>query len=320
MEAKMTRKSLSSTPRVTLAMPVYNGQNFLHKSIESILTQSFTDFELIVSDNASSDSTCEIVESYQRMDNRIRLLKNTRNIGAAANYNLGYQQAKGEYLKWCAHDYEIDRTLLQHLVSELDGDQNLSLAFGKTVCIDEEGREIPTVGMEAPEILDDDPAVRFIKALVQLGTCFPIFGLFRKNVLEKTTLHRPYYSSDKALLAEVALLGKIGFVPAAIFFNREHKQRSINLAKSERSAWQNGTKSRYAAAEHLNLLRHYFEIARRHPNVAPPLRLTLAVIRYGLEPLQLGRYITECAGLVSPSAERMIKRSAGRMLGRREYS
>lgn len=303
-------------PRVTLAMPVYNGQNFLHKSIESILTQSFMDFELIVSDNASSDSTCEIVESYQRTDNRIRLIKNTQNIGAAANYNFGFQQAKGEYLKWCAHDDEIDRTFLENLVSKLDGNQDLSLAYGKTICIDEEGREIPTVGVEMPEILDDDPVVRFIKTITQVGTCFPIFGLFRRNLLAKTTLHRPYYSSDKALLAEMALLGRIGFVPAAIFFNREHKQRSINLTKSERSAWQNGTKSRYAGAEHLNLLRHYFKIARRHPDVASPFRLTLAVLRYGLEPPQLCRYIMECTGLVSPSAERIMKLSAGRLLRR----
>src|SRR5271163_71461 len=129
-----------NAPRVTLAMPVYNGENFIQKAIESILAQAFSEFELVVSDNASSDLTREIVRSYQQRDSRIRLVENAQNIGAAANYNVGFMHARGEFLKWCAHDDEIDPGHVAALVAKLDGDAGLALAYGKTICIDEAGQ------------------------------------------------------------------------------------------------------------------------------------------------------------------------------------
>jgi glycosyltransferase involved in cell wall biosynthesis len=308
-----------NAPRVTLAMPVYNGENFIQKAIESILAQTFGEFELVVSDNASSDLTREIVKSYQQRDRRIRLVENTKNIGAAANYNVGFMQAKGEFLKWCAHDDEIDPGHVATLVEKLDSDTRLTLAYGKTICIDEAGQEIPMIGAEMPEILDQDAVKRFMRAIKEVGTCFPTFGLFRRDALQKTTLHKPYYGSDRALLAEVALMGRLGCAPEAIFYNREHGQRSINIIdKLDRSAWQNGSKSRSTAAEHLNLLRHFFEISGRHPDITAPLRLRLALLRYAAEPYQLGRYAMECAGLVSPGTARFLKRTADMLSGRKK--
>jgi glycosyltransferase involved in cell wall biosynthesis len=305
---------MTSAPRVTLAMPVYNGENFIRKAIESLLAQTFEDFELIISDNASSDSTREIITSYQRMDSRIRLIKNARNLGAAENQNLGFRESKGEYFKWCAHDDEIDPAYIEKLVAKLDENPELSLAFGKTICIDATGCEIPMIGKEMPEMLSADPVERFFKSIMLMGACFPIFGLFRRDVLVKTTLHRPYYGSDRALLVEVALLGKLGFVPDVTFFNRDHDQRSLMINdKLEKSLWQYGVKDRRAAAEHLNFLQHLFEIARRHPDVASPVRLQLAALRFALEPYQIGRYVMECTGFVSPGTARLMKWSADRL-------
>jgi glycosyltransferase involved in cell wall biosynthesis len=298
-------------PRVTLALPVYNGENFIENAIQSILCQTFTDFELIVSDNASNDRTLDIVKAYQQRDERIRLIQNEQNIGAAANYNVGFLRARGEYLKWCAHDDQIDPGHVAMLVTKLDRDPHLSLAFGKTICVDATGQEVPMVGVEMPEILDPDPVERFMNTIIYAGTCFPIFGLFRREALGRTTLHRPYYGSDRALLAEAALMGRFGFVPKAIFYNRDHGERSINIRdKLARSFWQNGTKNRRTAAEHLNLLQHFFEISGRHPDIASPLRMRLALLRFASEPYQLGRYLMEFAGLVSPGTARLMKRTA----------
>src|ERR1700722_6628072 len=116
---------MKSAPRVTLALPVYNGENFIDRAIQSILNQTFADFEFIISDNASNDRTLDIIKSYQHRDDRIKIIENPHNIGAAANYNIGFLHARGEYLKWCAHDDEIDPGYVSSLVAKLDSDPRL---------------------------------------------------------------------------------------------------------------------------------------------------------------------------------------------------
>src|SRR5580704_17148522 len=95
---------MSSSPRVSLALPVYNGEEFLHQAIDSLLQQTFDDFELIVSDNASTDRTAEICAEYVARDSRIRYYRNSENIGVVRNYNRSFQLAQGEYFRWNAAD------------------------------------------------------------------------------------------------------------------------------------------------------------------------------------------------------------------------
>jgi glycosyltransferase involved in cell wall biosynthesis len=126
-------------PRVSLAMPVYNGENYVAEALDSILAQDFADFELIITDNASTDSTEAICRDYARRDPRIRYHRHPRNLGAAPNYNSGYELATGEYLKWCAHDDRISANYLSECVRLLDADPQVALAFGRTQCIDGAG-------------------------------------------------------------------------------------------------------------------------------------------------------------------------------------
>ncbi|WP_084399106.1 glycosyltransferase family 2 protein [Henriciella aquimarina] len=291
----------SSSARVTLAMPVYNGANFIAEAIESILAQTWTDFELIVTDNASDDETRAIVERFASADERVRYVRNERNIGAAANYNRGFELGSGEYIKWCAHDDRLSPNFLEACVATLDADPSLAVAFASTTGIDLEGNEIPPTGLETQSILSDDPAQRFREAITMSGTCFPIFGVFRRDQLERSTLHRSYYGSDRALLAEMAIFGGYKRVEEAIFYNREHPVRSINIDdKVARSKWQNGQASRLAAAEHINLARHLFEIAGRHGDIVSPGRLRRVLWARSLHPRELGRYGLELTSMVSP--------------------
>ena len=89
------------TPKVSLALPVYNGANYLAEALQSILGQDFRDFELIITDNASEDRTAEICGRFAEADARIRYVRNARNLGAAENYNRGFSLASGTYFKWC---------------------------------------------------------------------------------------------------------------------------------------------------------------------------------------------------------------------------
>jgi hypothetical protein len=295
-------------PRVSLAMPVYNGERFIGEAIESILSQTFSDFELIITDNCSTDSTEAIARNFAARDSRVLYFRNERNIGAANNYNLGFELARGQYLKWCACDDLISPNHLSVLVAALDSDPVPGLAYGQTICIDADSRTIPMVGEEMPEVTDPNPLQRFGKAIMSFGTCFQIFGLFRMELLRRTTLHRPYYSSDEALLAEAALLSQFKRVPEAIFYNREHNHRSIHIdSKLARSSWQNGEASKRAASEHLNLLLHLYEIAGRHPEVVSPIRTRIRLVKFAMRAEQLSRYALETLSLLSPTIAQRAK-------------
>jgi glycosyltransferase involved in cell wall biosynthesis len=237
--------------RVSLAMPIYNGEQYVEETIRSILAQDCTDFELIITDNASTDRTEEICRAFAVRDSRIRYVRNERNLGASANYNLGLSLATGEFFKWCACDDLISANCIGALVNALEQDPEAIGAFPKTECIDESGAVIPLVGKPLPDKTGLTPAQRFMRGVREGGTMFEIFGLFRRDMLHKTMLHLPYYGSDRALLAEVALLGEFVRVPTATFFNREHRARSINITdKLSRARWQGAAATKSRAMEH----------------------------------------------------------------------
>lgn len=308
-------------PEITLALPVFNGANFIKDALDSIVGQSFTDFELIVCDNASEDDTCAIVQQYAANDSRIELIRNPRNIGASANYNLGFKHGRGKYLKWCAHDDTLSPNYLEACIGVMDANPDVALAFGSTLGITGQNEIVSPVGDETPSLDSNEPAKRFNQAIELSGTCFPIFGVFRRANLARSTLHRPYYGSDRAVLAEAAIMGKFIRVEEAIFYNREHGQRSINIDdKVQRSLWQTGRKSRGAAAEHLQLARHLFQIASRHSGITSPWPLRAALIRRSLRPMELGRYGLELAHMVSPAAAQAAKRAFMKLQRNQEAS
>lgn len=290
--------------KVSLLMPVYNGERYIASAIESILAQDYPEIELIITDNKSTDATAEICRSFARQDKRVRYVTNARNLGAAPNYNRGFELASGDYLKWCAHDDKISPNYVSACVAALESDPDASLAFGRTICIDGEGDEIEWQDTnETPAILDDDPARRLWLAIVLGGTCFPIFGVFRADLLRKSTLHRSYYGSDRALIAETALMGKVLKVDEAVFYNREHPSRSIRLVDhAERSRWQDtAANARISGMEHISLFRHLMEIAGRHGDVVNPWAARMQVLRFETRPIQLGRLSLDLIRFISPN-------------------
>jgi len=119
-------------PKVSIGLPVYNGENYLRNALESILDQTFRDFEVIISDNASTDRTGEICREYAAKDPRIRYCRNDRNLGAAGNFNRAFELSSGEYFKWAAHDDVIERDFLSSCVSVLDEDPSVVACFAMT--------------------------------------------------------------------------------------------------------------------------------------------------------------------------------------------
>src|SRR5262252_3377793 len=114
MEAELHR------PTVSVGLPVYNGERYLEESIDSILAQTYTDFELIISDNASTDRTECICRRYAAADARVRYYRNERNIGGYPNHSRVFSLARGRYFRFAAHDDVCDRQLLARCVEALE--------------------------------------------------------------------------------------------------------------------------------------------------------------------------------------------------------
>ena len=224
--------------RLSIGLPVYNGARYLAQAIGSLLDQTWTDFELIISDNASTDRTAEICRVFAATDARVKVFRNETNLGAARNYNRTLELAGGEYFKWAAHDDVCDRRFLAACVAVLDAEPDTVLVHTMSEVLDQSGRRI---GRYAKECAFDQDRVaeRFATAILVPHVCISVFGVMRRSVLEKTVRHGDWVGADRNLLAELSLHGRIRLLPEVLFLRRAHPESSIHKFADERErlAW-----------------------------------------------------------------------------------
>jgi glycosyltransferase involved in cell wall biosynthesis len=239
-------------------MPVFNGEKYLRESIESILNQTYQDFELIISDNASNDRTQEICQKYAAQDNRISYYRNPKNLGAPKNYNRVFELSSGEYFKWAAYDDVLAPEFLRKCINVLDNDPSIVLCHSKSGKIDQDGKLLDYYNKGMLKRIDSPkPHERFRDLINMLYTTCPIFGVFHANLLAKTFLHRSYIGADRNLLAEVGLMGRIYQIPECLFFWREHpasyttlfyrsnRITTLNRLQMELSWWSSKNSTNY---------------------------------------------------------------------------
>jgi glycosyltransferase involved in cell wall biosynthesis len=253
-------------PTVTIGLPVYNGERFLEEAIESVLSQTHTDLELVIADNASTDSTEGICRHFESMDSRVHYLRNDANLGAARNYNLTLERARGRYFKWLAHDDVCKPDFIRVCVEALGADPEIVLAYPTPVDIDEHGVVLGLqdagLGLDNP-----DPVQRFRDALDQPHTALPVFGLTRTDVLRHTGQHGNYPAADRVLLAELTLWGKLHEIPEKLYLHREHDQRFVHTHRSDkdRVAWFDPSRKGEVFFTQWRELREYVNAVRRAP-------------------------------------------------------
>jgi glycosyltransferase involved in cell wall biosynthesis len=213
------------TPKVSIGLPVYNGENYICEAIDSILAQTFTDFELIITDNASSDRTPEICQVYAARDSRVKYYRSETNRGAAWNFNRSFQLSRGVYFKWIAHDDLITCDYLEKTVQVLDENPDVVLCSTDIQWIDESGayKEQVRIPLQTNSPV---PWRRFRDLLLVWHNCFEIFGLIRSSVLAQTPLIGRYSMGDLALLARLSLYGRFHKIEEFLFVNRWHKLQS----------------------------------------------------------------------------------------------
>jgi glycosyltransferase involved in cell wall biosynthesis len=250
----------SRPPRLSIGVPVYNEERYIDGCIRSIVEQTYTDFELIICDNASTDRTHAIALEWAARDPRISVHRAERNRGAAPNFNWCFELARGELFKWAAADDLLKLDYVAKCVAALDANPDASLAYSGAYDIDADGAIIG-------EIHDNQWPLRFSSANVRERVldlmasnhaCISVFGVMRTAALRKSTLIGAYAASDHVLLVEMALHGRFIRVGDDLLLHREHPGRFTRKLKSQQSRgnWFD-TSRRGASFPNWRLLREY---------------------------------------------------------------
>ena len=271
---------MQSTPLVSVGVFVYNGEQFLEESLDSILNQTFTAFELIISDNASTDRTREIAEAYARRDARIRYYRSESNMGAGWNARRVYELATGEYFKWAAADDLLEPDLLRRCVEILESDPGCVVAYASTKEVDENGTFIKDyiTPMKADS---NDPVARLQAMLLPLHMCYQIYGVMRMSALRQIPPQGVYVNGDGVLLARMALLGRFYEVSEHLFISRRHIGQSSTILPVRLTQprfrlttrygdlpcpeWWDPSKTQTVTFPEFRLLREYFLSVHRAP-------------------------------------------------------
>jgi glycosyltransferase involved in cell wall biosynthesis len=266
-------------PRLSIGLPVYNGERYLAETLDCFLSQSFDDFEIIIGDNASTDLTAEICRSFARRDARVRYHRNEVNLGAIRNYNKVFALARSPLFKWAADDDIYHWQYLEKCVRTLDDDRAVVLAHSKTKFVDDEGKEFaiddrtgcyvdPRTGdrcrPDCPTVGDNPSALaRFQQVLSGALWGTHMFGVIRREVLQRTHLLPDFAGSDRAMLAELALLGRFRCCDEALYAKRFHGKGSFSLNQREVRAWLNTDGRKYS--RRVRQLKAYFGTPKGKP-------------------------------------------------------
>lgn len=220
--------STTPTPRVSIGMPVFNGESYLRIALEALESQTFTDFEVVICDNASEDQTQSICEEFTARDSRFKYSRNPSNLGPMLNFNRVWELSSGEFFKWASHDDWISPRYLEECVAALDREPTAALAYGRMCRLDGEENTKIMVHEARPIVRSTEAVARIHDALWKLEF-FPIFGLFRSSLFEQTMQLTNNPEPDRILLAEVAIRGPFAQVPHVTLFQRSSPRKSTWL-------------------------------------------------------------------------------------------
>ena len=201
---------MSVTPPITVGLPVYNGSNTIRQVLNSLLSQSFTDFILVISDNASTDDTGTICQEYASIDSRVRYIRQSQNIGAEANFRFVFQAALSEYFMWAAADDIRSPDFLERNLMFLREHPDY---LGSTCPVRFQGRPFNKIAMGDASLADDDPYQRLTDFFVTWHANGRFYSLFRRAAIAdwlKRDAH--FLGSDWTLITHLAATGKLNRV------------------------------------------------------------------------------------------------------------
>jgi len=248
---------MQDRPLVSIGLPVYNGEAYLEKALQCFLDQTVDDLEIVISDDASDDRTAEISQDLAAKDSRVRYFLAAEHLGGSRNFNRVFARSRGRFFRWAAHDDLCAPTYLERCLEALESDSDVVMAHSAAAYIDALGAPVRTLrrgyvdgeGYVERDVTSGDdygrlaestrPHDRLRAAIFHYSLReLPIFGLARTEAFERTLLNRSFYGTDKVIVAELALQGRIIEVPEVLFFRRTHPGASTRLGeRRQRANW-----------------------------------------------------------------------------------
>lgn len=251
---------------------MYNGEATLPDALESLAAQTFEDFEVILCDNDSSDGTEAICRAWAERDPRFRYFRNSRNLGAAGNFNRTFELSRGDYFKWLAADDTLEPDYLRVCVEAFrEAPDSVVMCFPKRRFLRPDGSSAGDCSFELPRLVDHPTReIRTIRyaELLRLGDEHApaiVFGLIRSDLLRRTGLIRPYKAADIVLNAELALYGELWQLPEPLYNQRMHSANSARaqMSEEEEARWYDPAASSGTTNLAWHLLREHARCIRQ---------------------------------------------------------
>lgn len=234
-------------PLVSIGLPIYNGENYLAGAINALLAQDYQNFELIISDNASTDGSRSIYEEYARKDQRIKYSRRERNIGAAKNFKYVLEQASGEYFMWAACDDFWEPGFIRRLVGELIMYPNAVTAMSAINLIDEFGQSAGKIRFDGGNNPNDLNLAQILLRLTGGGGVkaqkynLYIYGCFRTEIVKRVfRYYDEVYTAEglfieRLFMTQIAMAGSFRYVDDFLYHRRIHEASGYRQDKNRQS-------------------------------------------------------------------------------------
>jgi len=277
-----TNSDKNKVPKITIGLMVRNEEEHLAKTLDSILEQSFADYEILIADNASDDGTKQIAEKYIRIEKRIKYHRQIKNIGAIENYNWLVRNARGCYFVLAgAHDI-WPLNYLESLSAALDSDENAVLAYAPTIWIDEEDNPVKEKKTGFIDTSGRSIVQRF--NMMIWTDQHALYGVFRLGTLQDTRLQLQILGSGAVLLAELSLTGTFIVVPETNWYRRmvrDTESREQRLSRYAKALFTTGKMPKFP---HWRVpLAYYGAVLRAKTGLVNKVALFLSVSNVFLE-------------------------------------
>lgn len=270
----------SNKPKVSIGMPVYNGEKYIREALDSLLAQTFTDFELIISDNCSTDNTQEICREYATKDSRIRYARQSRNIRAISNFEFVLQESSSDFFMWAASDdiwAEDWLDSLYHLIIQTGA----GAAFGQVLPINDKTELITHIATKMTYKFTGNRIFRRLKFYLEYegaGKANLFYALFNKKNLEKLDLKA--YQYDYSVIYDLLFDLEVESVKGVFFFKRDHAEAAGNLSENNKSILKKLLRSLMPVP--IDLIKEYLSLAKNYEKLLIilffPIKFVLAHI------------------------------------------
>ncbi|MBU3968889.1 glycosyltransferase [Patescibacteria group bacterium] len=214
------------TNKVFIGMPAYNGERFIKEAIDSLINQSYTNWELFISDDASTDNTEKICKEYAEKDLRITYYRQEKNLGIFSNFKFLLDRAEGDYFMWAGRDDLWDKEFIKICVKNLDNNKNIDISSTGIADVDSFGRTLRELS-EFPSLSGKPGIISIIRYILQpeiLGKCNIMCSLFRfpaiKKIWEIYPQRQEWGSDYHFSLAAISHFGI--FIEPRILFKKRH--------------------------------------------------------------------------------------------------